>query len=126
MAGRTSASIKLALIVVLSGCLIGSGCTSLRPVYVGNVAASGDLPAVSRGDWVIASLRSGGVERFRVTSVERDTLNGKKIALPWSEISHLEVRRFSGGKTAALVGGIIVGAAAAFAALVHYVEKNDD
>jgi hypothetical protein len=75
---------------------------------------------------VIASLRSGGVQRFRVTSVERDTLNGKNVAVPWSEISHLEVRKFSGGKTAALVGGVVVAAAAAFAALLHYADKHDD
>jgi hypothetical protein len=120
------APIRLALIAILGCCLVAPGCTTLRPVYVGNVAASADLPAVSRGDWVIASLRSGGVQRFRVTSVERDTLNGKNVAVPWSEISHLEVRKFSGGKTAALVGGVVVAAAAAFAALLHYADKHDD
>ena|SRR5689334_4405076 len=120
------APIRVAFIAVLGCSLIASGCTTLRPVYVGDVATTGSLPAVSRGDWVIASLRSGGVERFRVTSVERDTLNGKNIAVPWSEISHLDVRRFSGGKTAALVGGVVVAAGAAFAALVHYAAKYDD
>jgi hypothetical protein len=120
------APIRVAFIAMLGCSLITSGCTTLRPVYVGNVAATGDLPAVRPGDWVIASLHSGGVKRFHVTSVERDSLNGKDVAVPWSEISHLDVRRFSGGKTAALVGGVVVAAGAAFAALVHYASKYDD
>lgn len=121
-----SSSLRLALIALLGCSLIASGCTSLRPVYVGDVATSGNLPAVSRGDWVVVSLRSGDVKSFRVTSVGRDSLFGKRVAVPWSEISHLDVRRFSGAKSAALVGVVVVAAAGAFAALVHYAAKYDD
>ena len=96
---------QLSSIVVI---LICCGCTSLRPVQVPadqihERIAAGEIVHV--GDRVRIATADGKRHEFRVTAVTADTISGKKIDIPITDVVAVETRKFSGGKTAALGGG---------------------
>src|SRR5450755_2575998 len=91
-----------------------AGCTTLRPIE-GNPANlrqrinSGEL--LKTGDRVLVVTTDQKTHRFTVRSVGADRIDGPSESIPIEQISALEKRQFSRGKTIALIGGLLGGAA---------------
>lgn len=88
------------------------GCTTLRPVdleiaqlreeiRVGNV--------VRPGERIRVTTESGDVREFRLEAVHNDSLVGDGVTVPIGEITALEAREHSAGKTA---GAVFLGTSA--------------
>jgi hypothetical protein len=92
--------------------LIG-GCTSMQPID-GSPADlrqrinSGEL--LKTGDRVLVLTTDQNTHRFTIKSVGADRIDGPSESIPVEQISGLEKRQFSRGKTIALVGGLLGGA----------------
>ena len=99
------------LTTVLASC---AGCTTLRPIE-GNPAdlrqriSSGEL--LKAGDRVLIVTTDQKEHRFTVKSVGAGLIDGPAESIPIEQISALEKRQFSRGKSIALVGGLLGGAA---------------
>lgn len=114
---------KSLLVIILA--LVGSGCTTLKPVEMSpeelqQKVAAGEIIEV--GDRVKVVTSDGVVHKFVVTEVAADRVSGKDIDLPIADIIAVETREFSGGKTTALVAGgtliyVLLAAVAATATL---------
>ena len=86
--------------VLIAACLL-AGCTAWQEVRV-----HGGLPAnVAVGDRAVVSLRSGEAVSGTVDRVEPGALvvDGRRIEV--AEMSTVEVREISAGRTAGTVGG---------------------
>ena len=98
---------RLVALVTISA-LLGSSCTSMRPVAV---VAPGSPPAtttVQAGDNVRVTMRDGRTARFTVEHVDASAITargGEKYAT--NEIVTLERRSVSAAKTALLIGGVV-------------------
>ena len=105
---------RLRTAVLLSAALLSTACTTLRPVE-GSPAelrpriTSGEL--LKSGDRVQLVTTDQKTHRFTVKSVGADRVEGASESIPVEQISALEKRQFSRGKTIALVGGLLGGAA---------------
>jgi hypothetical protein len=94
-------------------CLIG--CTTLQPV-TGNPAAvqqriaSGAL--LKRGDHVVVLTKDGRTHDFNVTSISASTIEGRHESISIDQISFIQKRKLSVGKTALAVGLTVLVAAA--------------
>lgn len=87
-------------------------CMSWRPTTVSPQAVIPvELPLFVR-----ATLTSGEVKFFENPSVRNDSIvgTGSSLRVAWRDVSSLEVRRFSAGKTAGAVVLTAVGLAAVF------------
>lgn len=108
-----------ALAVLLATAPVAStGCRSLRPVTPETTAAQ---PAwnVRPGDDLRLTLTDGRAVTCTVAAVESGAIVAKDGArYPFADIRQVERREVSGGKTAALVGGGVLGALLAGAILV--------
>lgn len=108
-----------ALAVLLAAAPVAStGCRSLRPVTPETTAAQ---PAwdVQPGDDLRLTLAGGRRVTCTVAAVENGVIVAKDGArYPFADIREVERREVSGGKTAALVGGGVLGALLAGAILV--------
>jgi hypothetical protein len=91
-----------------------AGCTTLRPIE-GNPAelrrriSSGEL--LKTGDRILVVTTDQKEHRFTVRSVGASLIDGPSESIPIEQIFALEKRQFSRGKTIALVGGLLGGAA---------------
>ena len=115
----TNASGTCALIGLLLGTLVVSGCHTQQHLSLpGGASASapeGELP-LNPGDHVRVTLRTGEHLDFLVDEVLNDALMAKGgRRFPYAEMARLEKMELSKGKTTALVLGI---SAAAIALLV--------
>jgi hypothetical protein len=116
----THASGTCALIGLLAATLAASGCHTHQRVVLpasGSPSASAfELPPVHAGDDVRVTLRTGERLDFSVEEARNDSLIGKGgRRFPYADITRLEKRQLSKGKTVALVLGI---SAAAFTFLL--------
>jgi hypothetical protein len=99
---------------LLIAALLIAGCTTLRPIE-GSPAElrqrinSGEL--LKTGDRVLVVTTDQKSHRFTVKSAGADRIDGASESIPVEQISALEKRQFSRGKTIALVGGLVGGAA---------------
>jgi hypothetical protein len=96
--------------------VICAGCTTLRPIEANPADLrqrinSGEL--LKPGDRVVLVTTDQKKHRFTVKSVGAGLIDGPSGAIPVEEISSVEKRQFSRGKTIALVGGLVGGAAVA-------------
>lgn len=112
IAGCRGRMIRGALLTsVLVSC---AGCTTLRPIE-GSPAdlrqriSSGEL--LKTGDRILVVTTDQKEHRFTVRSVGAGLIDGPAESIPIEQISALEKRQFSRGKTIALVGGLMGGAA---------------
>jgi hypothetical protein len=102
---------RAALIIALcSLCIVAAGCTTARPVPLPQVASETQATGIKPGDRVVVRLRSGEIRRFRVTAVDADALIGKGDRIAFADIEKLEHRKFSVGRTAGIVGGVLAAA----------------
>jgi hypothetical protein len=87
------------------------GCTTLRPVE-GTAAEirerilSGQV--LKAGDRVRVQTISGGAYAFTVTDMRDGMISGRDVSIPVTQIAGLLKRELSVGKTAVLVGGLIL------------------
>jgi hypothetical protein len=100
--------------LLLAVLIICAGCTTLRPIEgspteLAQRLNSGEL--LKTGDRVLIITTDQKQHRFTVKSVGADLIEGLSESIPVEQISSLEKRQFSRGKTIALVGGIVGGAA---------------
>ena len=99
------------LTTVLVSC---AGCTTLRPIEGNPVElrqriSSGGL--LKTGDRILVVTTDQKEHRFTVRSVGAGLIDGPSESIPVEQISALEKRQFSRGKSIALVGGLLGGAA---------------
>lgn len=99
---------------MLTAALLIAGCTSLQPIE-GSPADlrlrinSGEL--LKTGDRVLIVTTDQKSHRFTVKSLESGRIDGASESIQVEQIAALEKRQFSRGKTIALVGGLLGGAA---------------
>jgi hypothetical protein len=110
---------KAFMVFCLIVCMLG-GCTTLQPI----ANAPGDLSqhfndggVLQPGDRVIVVTTKGVQHHLRVSSVHDGVIYGGHDSVPFSEISSVERREYSGTKTAILVV-VILGVAGGIAAAV--------
>jgi hypothetical protein len=102
------------ILSLLTAASLIAGCTSMQPID-GSPADlhqrinSGEL--LKTGDRVRVVTTDQMTHRFTVKSVGADRIEGPSESIPVEQISGLEIRQFSRGKTIALVGGLLGGAA---------------
>ena len=85
-------------------------CTSLQPIEStgGNGSRISYEEVLNSGDDVRIHTVDGEMYEFRVTAVDSGQIEGGEISISTDEISSVEVRVFSKGRTAALVlSGIV-------------------
>jgi hypothetical protein len=87
--------------LVLNLVLVGA-CTSLRPVDFERSSV------LKSGDRVRVVTRSGVEQEFELTAVTPEALVGKDVQVRRDEIATLEVRRVHVGKTALLLGAVVL------------------
>jgi hypothetical protein len=99
---------------LLTAALLMAGCTSMQPIE-GSPADlrqsinSGGL--IKTGDRVMIVTWDQKQHRFTVKSVGAGLVAGPSESIPVEQIAAVEKRQFSRGKTIALVGGLVGGAA---------------
>ena len=102
--------------LLLTVLLICTGCTTLRPID-GSPAdlrqrlSAGEL--LKPGDRVLVITTDQKEHRFTVKSIGADVIEAPSESIPIEKIYFLQKRQFSRGKTIALVGGLVGGAALA-------------
>jgi hypothetical protein len=96
--------------LLLTVLIICAGCTTLRPIE-GSLTELNSGELLKTGDRVLIITTDQKQHRFTVKSVGAGLIQGPSESIPVEQISSLEKRQFSRGKTIALVGGIVGGAA---------------
>jgi hypothetical protein len=90
---------------------IFSGCTTLRPIELSQSVAQQQISSgglLNPGDRVEITTNDGKHYKFKVVSVADGYIKGKDIEIPIKDVSLVEKRVTSIGKTAALIGGALL------------------
>jgi hypothetical protein len=97
---------------------LATGCTSLQPVALTPSGTSVTRPDVKSGESVVVTKKDGTQQTFTVLKVEDDALVGHNLRVLYTDMSSLEVKRTDGstGKTALIVGAVVLGVAGIAAA----------
>jgi len=99
--------LRTLIILFTAVCLVA--CTSMQPVRDSQPQSIREQVKV--GDEVLVTGSNGKSYLLVLTQVDDEKIvgsnNGKKWSIRYEQIASLEVRRFSGGKTAGLTGGIL-------------------
>jgi hypothetical protein len=88
-----------------------SGCTTLRPVELSQSTlqariSSGEL--IRPGERVLIVTQDGKQYEFKVISIGDGYVKGKDVEIPVKDIELIEQRKVSIGKTALLLGSILL------------------
>jgi hypothetical protein len=91
-----------------------AGCTTLRPIEGSPIVLrerinSGEF--LKAGDRILLVTTDQREHRFTVKSVGAGRIDGPSESIPVEQISAVQKRQFSRGKTIALVGGLMGGVA---------------
>jgi len=92
----------LVLILCLS---LATGCTSLKPLA--SAEPQTIIAEIKPGDTVRLTTRDGRVREFTVQEVTMQQLVGEQERVNLSDITEIERREFSKGKSFALFGGTL-------------------
>jgi|WetSurSiteA1Bulk_404760.scaffolds.fasta_scaffold120424_2 hypothetical protein len=87
-----------------------TGCSTLRPIQLSPEALQRNIESgylVKPGDRVQVTTIDGNQHEFKVISIADGIIKGKDMEIPIKDISQVEKRTFSIGKTSGLVGGIL-------------------
>ena len=111
-------SCKRAVALLSVFAFLSTGCTSLQPVALTPSGTSVARPDVKSGESVVVTKKDGTKQTFTVLKVEDDALVGHNTRVPYTDMSSLEVKRADGstGKTALIVGAVVLGVAGIAAA----------
>jgi hypothetical protein len=127
---------KYISLLVLFSFIFTVSCSSFRPVSTSPPQFSNDIEV---GDIIRVTKTTGEKIKFKVAVVSDSLIYGERqifkqggkivrwgneLQIPFDEIESIEKKEFSGGKTSALVLGIIVAVAVAFALLVSNMKIN--
>ena len=87
------------------------GCTTLQPINgtateIQERILSGQL--LKAGDRVKVLTTSADTYKFTVTGVHDGTISGRGVTIPVKQVSEVQKRELSVGKTAWLVGGLVL------------------
>jgi hypothetical protein len=101
-----------------------AACTTLRPIEgtpfdLQQHIAAGEL--LKSGDRVKIGTSDGQTHEFAVTAIHDGVIEGKNVALPIANVVAVDKRTTSVGKTAALIGAILLTSAAAIVAEDPYL-----
>ena len=117
---------KHVLVILLSASLMTTSCTTVRDVPLPAIIDATHLQGVHVGDRVEVTRKNGTSESFRVTAIEGDALLGKTVRVSYSDISSIEVHRFSVWRTSGVVVGVLVTAAAAALYVLVRADRHSD
>ena len=87
-----------------------TGCTTLRPIKLSPEALQRNIVSgylVKPGDRVQITTMDGKQHEFKVISIADGIIKGKDVEIPIADISQVEKRNFSIGKTSGLVGTML-------------------
>src|SRR4051812_19492579 len=114
---NTNASKRAAALLTLAA-FLSTGCTTLQPVALTPSGNSVARPDVKAGESVVVTKKDGSKQSFSVLKVEDDALVGRNTRIAYADIGSLEVKRADGskGKTALIVGAVVLGIAGIAAA----------
>jgi len=93
----------VAALLALACAFAATGCTTSQSL--GQTQAASMTKIVKPGDTVECTLRDGSEFKFKVVSVEADTLVGSEHRVPVKDVMYLRIKRFSAAKTLLLVAG---------------------
>lgn len=113
---------KSTAIILISACLILTGCTTVRTFPLPRAAAEAQASGIRKGDHVMVRLRSGETRDFRVKAIEADALVSRSGRVAFADIEKLQREQVAIGRTAALVAGVV--ATVALGLFVHMVAEN--
>ena len=104
---------KRAAALLTVATFLTTGCTSLHIVPLaqgGNVAR----PNVKAGESVVVTKKDGTKQKFKVLKVEDEALVGHNVRINYADMNSLEAMRGdgTGGHTALIIGGVLLGVAA--------------
>jgi hypothetical protein len=91
---------------VLAGALLNA-CTTVQSVSKTDFVKLTSLVRV--GDTATCTLRDGSQVVLKITSVEPDVLVGDARRVLVADVVHVEIRRFSSGKTVLLCVAVVLG-----------------
>ena len=121
---------KPVVVALLSACLACPACTTTRQVLLGPQSS-----AAQRGQVVdrkvVVRLRSGDEIAGTLVAVDEASVtvrstSGAIRGIASEDIEYLRTSNFSLGRTAAVIGGVLVGAVGVFyLALVHSVKTEE-
>lgn len=117
---------KAVLIVVLSLCLVSTGCTTSRWVNLPQPPGI-SAPRVEIGEKVTLTMKSTDRQRLKVEAVDASTLTGTTLDSPrgrvvqvsLADVESMTATRFSGGKTLGLAAGVVAGVLALWVAALY-------
>lgn len=106
-----------------------TGCTTLKPIQMSPQALQRSILSgylVKPGDRVQITTIDGKQNEFKVISIADGTIRGKDVEIPIKDISQLDIRTFSIGKTSGLAGVMLtVLYTAALILLISYMTSWD-
>ena len=98
-------TVKKLLVLSLAG-IFASGCTTLHPVPTDPKVIMVD---VKQGDTVRVITKNNKELEFEVKEINDKQIIGEKETVAFTDISQIERREVSSGKTTLLVAGVVVG-----------------
>lgn len=110
------------LVIVVSMCLLGSGCMSLQGVPMPD--KPGVPAAVLVGEHVEITTHSDGRHAFKVTRVSEDAIEGDGVRVAYADMTSLQARRTDPAQTGVVLW-IALGVAALAAAL-YLLDHTDE
>jgi hypothetical protein len=125
--------VKLALILLCSLCVIGSGCTTVRGVPINGTPSQVARSGVKPGKKVLVTMKDETTHEMIVTAVDPTGVTGhdagskEEFRLAYTDMQAMEIKAVSGKRTFGLVAGVVVVAlGAATVALLHAIAEGDD
>jgi hypothetical protein len=128
---------RIALIALLSFCLVLTGCTSMRTVPLAATSGIG-VGKLKPGDTVRFTMRTGEVRWLKLSAVEADTLTGKYldsadptaiVQVAVADIQSLQVKKVSWvrsvGAGLGVVAAVFVGLVLAVVLKCGYINGED-
>lgn len=112
---------RTVLVILLSACIAGSGCTTTRNLPRPQAATDARAAGLGAGDVVVVTLASGDIRTLRITAIEADALVGGNTRIAYADIIRLRQKQpgmpqpVSIAKVAGVV--LVTGAVVWFAAM---------
>jgi hypothetical protein len=107
--------------VAILCCFTLTACMTMREVPIAAVQPQSKTLELKTGRTIIATLKDGSIQRFKLKAVEADVLtgqNGERVA--FADITSLKVERISPALTTfAVIGAVAVVSAIAVNAFEH-------
>jgi hypothetical protein len=97
------------LAFVCAASFLVTSCTTLDHVSIPGSETTSTVPAVSVGDSVLITTKTGNEKSFKVTAVEPDALAGKHERVLYADMASLSVKRGDKAATTLAVALVVLG-----------------